>query len=1130
MPDKYIELKMCDYTGILEELNRDYIMNSELNREDAQLYVKITDLNYYPIKFNIDNQGFNIEDNENYIGKEMAIGSKRQYFYKYIKIGSNSRIVNINYDEFKTAWNEDKYLIFRNGLLLNKGVYRIAIPSFDNNYGYKCIYSMTEFKTGDRLDIFYIESEESFNDVPFNGNMYVNIQRQWCINDGQLLFKIPYPYPTYPRGEKMFICMSDDGEYYDNRKDYTTSLDGEYITLNEKYNDMISYVDYLLFLFPYVMADWENEGGEDENQQSGNKTGIDLFQSYSILSKNSETTGIVNFYPTFDQYPIDNKNMMLFANTTYIDQSRYEIISNNQIRLLLDTDKKHSSVAKYTMLIFAEQKVLDPNMRKFHLRAEQVIAEEDRQQIFYIPEVDVQKESFLGFLGSVSLDLHKRCTWKPEIHQIIMNSDEDYVLKGRPVYFIFYEAQDNHLIRDKEISFKKMMWDVTAAGPNTIPKQLYEGSLKFDETNLMLFLNGTYLQPNRYTITHTDDGNNIISMNTPADTALVANKTLTGVYLVSYTPNYQTEGDGPYKYTDLMEDHDWIWWDEMYAIPYPDPEYVLPTALNTDLNTLLAVGMTNVDKDIVVGGSVTLPEPIKEYQCRAVGEAYEVVYDYDNYIANVVGTDGVAFLPVQFTDNKGNLSPAECKALFVDGNTDLYNQYVIDYYNDDVITNITYVTHPEQVVSNYDSTKIYFQIQYTYPELEKPAREDVIINTIFSVMLTFTDRNGVTISTSNGGWSPSLSIGLYYEDKELIKYNHDIVSSGSATMEYMQYNDLDKTTISGDMEVKSLEPIAYSKFLDGKIDKLDREQLDDVVDGKTSITGSLNYVDNTIYSLFCSYLTNPNSLYQTNEETITTLSDNNTFNYSNDMYMRFNFAVDHPNNPANTVYQKGFFTNLPKTLETNCVNRNGVTCNDFTVPFTVKLYKLAESNISFSIYGINAIAYQELLGQRYPIHVTNYLNQSNNNSIYIRYSIGYVIRNIDTNQEIIRFYGIKNNTTDLLMYYCQNNSKSPSGFPNVSNPETHLSGGSAHTYTGIFSGQTSLENKNIILYPGVHYSIKNIYTIHEVPGMPEPIVNYPSGNEQYNGTISIYQLLGSQENNDNSTKCDGAVCLFVKRV
>lgn len=848
MPDKYIELKMCDYTGILEELNRDYVMNSELNREDAQLYVKITDLNYYPVKFNIDGQGFNIEDNENYVGKEMAIGSKRQYFYKYIKISSNTRIVNINYDEFKTAWNEDKYLIFRNGLLLNKGVYRLAIPSFDNNYNYKCIYSMIEFKAGDRLDIFYIESEESFNDVPFNGNMYVNIQRQWCINDGQLLFKIPYPYPTYPRGEKMFICMNDDGEYYDNRKDYTTSLDGEYITLNEKYNDMISYVDYLLFLFPYVMADWETEGGEDENQQSGNKTGIDLFQSYSILSKNSETTGIVNFYPSFNQYPIDNKSMMLFANTTYIDQSRYEIISNNQIRLLLPTDKKHSSVTKYTMLIFSEQKVLDPNMRKFHLRVEQVIAEEDRQQIFYMPEVDVQKESFLGFLGSVSLDLHKRCTWKPEIHQIIMNSDEDYVLKGRPVYFIFYEAQDNHLIRDKEISFKKMMWDVTAAGPNTIPKQLYEGSLKFDETNLMLFLNGTYLQPDRYTITHTDDGNNVINMNTPADTALVANKTLTGVYLVSYTPNYQTEGDGPYKYTDLMEDHDWIWWDEMYAIPYPDPEYVLPTALNTDLNTLLAVGMNNVDKDIVVGGSVTLPEPVKEYQCRAVGEAYEVIYDYDNYITNVVGTDGVAFLPVQFTDNKGNLSPAECKALFVDGNTDLYNQYVIDYYNDTVITNITYVTHPEQVVSNYDSTKIYFQIQYTYPKLEKPSREDVIINTIFSVMLTFTDRNGVTISTSNGGWSPSLSIGLYYEDKELIKYNHDIVSSGSATMEYMQYNDLDKTTISGDMEVKSLEPIAYSKFFNGNIDKFDREQLTDK-SGVSSIYGNVSVADNNWYSI-----------------------------------------------------------------------------------------------------------------------------------------------------------------------------------------------------------------------------------------------------------------------------------------
>lgn len=1105
MPDKYIELKMCDYTGILEELNRDYVMNSELNREDAQLYVKITDLNYYPIKFNIDNQGFNIEDNENYIGKEMAIGSKRQYFYKYIKISSNSRIVNINYDEFKTAWNEDKYLIFRNGLLLNKGVYRLAIPSFDNNYDYKCIYSMIEFKTGDRLDIFYIESEESFNDVPFNGNMYVNIQRQWCINDGQLLFKIPYPYPTYPRGEKMFICMSDDGEYYDNRKDYTTSLDGEYITLNEKYNDMISYVDYLLFLFPYVMADWETEGGEDENQQSGNKTGIDLFQSYSILSKNSETTGIVNFYPTFDQYPIDNKNMMLFANTTYIDQSRYEIISNNQIKLLLDTDKKHSSVAKYTMLIFSEQKVLDPNMRKFHLRVEQVIAEEDRQQIFYIPEVDVQKESFLGFLGSVSLDLHKRCTWKPEIHQIIMNSDKDYVLKGRPVYFIFYEAQDNHLIRDKEISFKKMMWDVTAAGPNTIPKQLYEGSLKFDETNLMLFLNGTYLQPDRYTITHTDDGNNIISMNTPADTALVANKTLTGVYLVSYTPNYQTEGDGSYKYTDLMEDHDWIWWDEMYAIPYPDPDYVLPTALNTDLNTLLAVGMNNVDKDIVVGGSVTLPETIKEYQCRAVGEAYEVVYDYDDYIANVVGTDGVAFLPVQFTDKKGNLSPAECKALFVDGNTDLYNQYVIDYYNDDVITNITYVTHPEQVVSNYDSTKIYFQIQYTYPELEKPAREDVIINTIFSVKLTFTDKNGVTISTSNGGWDPSLSIGLYYEDKELIKYNHDIISSGSVTMEYMQYNDLDKTTISGDMEVKSLEPIAYSKFLDGKIDKLDREQLDDVVDGKTSITGSLNYVDNYIYKL-------PDEIVTTEDE-ISELSNNNTYLYSNDKYSK---SILISADSSNVTTPQSSWFNPPFGSELNFGKDIIITPTS-----RYKLYKLVESNINLeagSFYGFN----YNIFGD---IYATYYFNSTNNN-MRLSYSLQYVIINNNSNTEITRFYGIKNGSTMQSLGKVPENSKFTSFVQGTdSNHSISSDAGllqSSVILTAIESGQTNLESMNIILEPNIPYKVKVLMTITNTSNFPyNHLKNHLTHNTNYSLDIGEDHQVG---------KLNASINLYAKRV
>ena len=561
--DRYIAQK----TNIIEvekEINDKFKNTPDIKKEDFQLYLELNSDNLYPIEFKINSNGYiSLKDDSNYILKNIYVGSNKQFFYEYFIIKEEKTNILKLSNTFKTAWNESKYLIFRNGYLLNNSIYKIGIPSFNNFLKIKTIYSSVTFKKNDRIEVFYIENDDMLQDVPFNRDLYINTRRIFATQDEQTIVKIPYPYESYPRGEKMFICLTEDGLYLDNRYDYTTSEDGEYITLKYENRMMVSYVNYLIFLFPYVRADFESEGYDEDKENAGNASGIDFEYSYSILSPENENEGIVHFYPIFEYYALQKKNFVLFGNSTFIDPERYKVINNGTIQFINETDKKHCSVSKYTMVIFKEHDVLDENNLVFGLEYHYVIAEEDRQQKFYIPKVDNQKKSFIAFLGSTNIDIHNKFIWKSEIDQMILVDEEDFVKKGRQINFIFYTTSQMHLIRDKEIAFKKMMWDISEDGKSYIPSHLYN-DIQFNDSNLLLFVNGTFIQPDRYQI----DENNCIKMVNEWDNALLDTKSLTGIYLVSYKPNYRTEGDGPYKYIDMKEDNDWIWYDELYSIPY----------------------------------------------------------------------------------------------------------------------------------------------------------------------------------------------------------------------------------------------------------------------------------------------------------------------------------------------------------------------------------------------------------------------------------------------------------------------------------------------------------------------------------------------------------------------------------
>ena len=163
-----------DVTKVEKELNDIYWDNRAIDPHDVQLFVRLDDFNYYPVPCYIDkDRKFHVEDSQAYAGRELFVGSKHQFLYHQYKIKTNdpNGVIYLALEDGKdmaTAWDPTKFIMFKNGYLINACLYQIIIPSFDNTYGRKFIYSAVPFKNNDRVDLFYIESrDDEFQQVRF---------------------------------------------------------------------------------------------------------------------------------------------------------------------------------------------------------------------------------------------------------------------------------------------------------------------------------------------------------------------------------------------------------------------------------------------------------------------------------------------------------------------------------------------------------------------------------------------------------------------------------------------------------------------------------------------------------------------------------------------------------------------------------------------------------------------------------------------------------------------------------------------------------------------------------------------------------------------------------------------------
>jgi len=534
--------------------------------DDIQIFVEVTSGHLYPLKYIIDDNGkITFEDNKYAANLPLYAGSKRQFLYKRFNIEKDTNYISLE-EEFKSGWDPKRYMIFKNGHLLNNSIYKIIAPNFTNGVKYKRVYSASTFKESDYVDVFYIECDDNFTHVPYNHDVYMSSKVVYAEKNNQTVVRVPYPYKSYPRGNKYFFVFNKDGIYLDKRKQYTLSEDADFITLYETraLQRTENSMDYLVFVFPYVRSEFEVDGEYTEENKLEN-SGITFHYSYADGGTN---TGLVEFKPVFNSYKLTKENFLLFGNTTYIDPSRYELVSNNKIQFTDPIDIRHAKYAQYVMVIFNNIGVLEEykensseNLR-FDIKVQQVTATEEKQITFELPSDIGYNSKFLAFTGSLSLDESERYAYDAVTKTLILTQPEYYLEAGRNLTVITVNDKEARGGFTERVDFEKIEFPIVSKSVISIPSW-YIDHMKLNPDNIALFINGTFISPNRYKLKE-----NVIIPEDSKDRQFAAGKTATVLYFYKKKVSSSEDGiEGPYELFNMTRDHDDIWFDEMYAKP-----------------------------------------------------------------------------------------------------------------------------------------------------------------------------------------------------------------------------------------------------------------------------------------------------------------------------------------------------------------------------------------------------------------------------------------------------------------------------------------------------------------------------------------------------------------------------------
>lgn len=468
------------------EINNMVSNNPDFELNNLAIYAEITPYSYIPLKSYVDENEKKIRirsiDTLDFLGMNLYLGSKHQFIHQKYIIDKTTYKLELPMS-FKTAWNTHKFVIFQNGYLMNSGLFSYVMPLLTNNYLKKFIYSTVKFTKGSRVDVFYIETDDDFTQVPVSRDVYLGAAKYIPRKNNERL--IPIPYPNEKFKFTSFFVFNKNGEYLDNPLDYVVSYDRSYITLRTQSLERAN-TDYLIFAFPHLAKEIENIEIPEENYIA--LTGTPYFSySYSLDTKYNET-GLVTFYPIFNEYYLTKKNFLLFGNGEFIDPDRFEVYSNDTIRFIDENYKALCNNINFTMIIFND----DSDHTEHRIPRDYKIVK------FTNPEDNQTEFNLYAYAGR-----EYRSFLILQNNKIL--SDYEYDEESKRVTFkhpingeltvIFFSSQVNNSQQEGILYQTEFPCNPNLDEGTLFPEEYRNNNFK--QPVILLFLDGVYVGPNR---------------------------------------------------------------------------------------------------------------------------------------------------------------------------------------------------------------------------------------------------------------------------------------------------------------------------------------------------------------------------------------------------------------------------------------------------------------------------------------------------------------------------------------------------------------------------------------------------------------------------------------------------------
>ena len=493
-------LGICNGTFVAKKLTNSIdVTDSYIPKEDLVVLTKPSDGygNFFPINSSMNPTKDKLTlQSSAHLSTPLYLVSKKQFIHKrypaptnnYLELGA----------EFATAYDSSKFLIFHDGYLMNSIDYTVLCPSIMKKHQIKKHAVYFRYKKLSNLNPKYIDVYYCCgmgNRAQSSGDLIIDCRKTRATANGQLRFRVPYPSKSYPREYTSFFCIKN--LMYVDKSRYI--IDGDDIVFQDN-EDKFTIGQDLVFVFPYYRPDW------DPDDVIPTTATVD-FTRYYCTTANSVTPANTNLSFTIGSRGTipANSPVYLFMNSTYVSPERYVITSSGATTTIRFPNETIRPKTKLTLMVESDHTSYANN--ELSMVVHRIPTTQTNQTIYDIPE-PLWEDSFYVFYGSMIVSPDRYIVTTD--HKIIFNMG-DFIEGKWPIMMVFIKNKNENAANTGQ-GIMHLKTEYMSFNPKTATKSInvptnYFHNIKLSKSNCIVFMNSTYIDPERYTIV-----NNVFSM------------------------------------------------------------------------------------------------------------------------------------------------------------------------------------------------------------------------------------------------------------------------------------------------------------------------------------------------------------------------------------------------------------------------------------------------------------------------------------------------------------------------------------------------------------------------------------------------------------------------------------------